>query len=446
MQTQDLLKRELSIYFNHPAICTVTFFEGSISVAETHFQSRFSQVLKANPWLGGKLVISGNEQKLVYCTETQLNDVLSVITTAIAISPQTEYETLIKTCSPFSLGGDGNLNGHKLLKAGAPVCRLTIAPTKRPSQFLVLFSLSHAIADGYTYYEILNMLTDSADVSVRALNPQRKMEYQQLLPTLISPPILKFGSSLTFLKAYLMGMFRKPASRALAYYVEEVKVEEAKKSCTTGFISTNDILTSHYMNACAPIRLGMMTINYRPRCSILNNNDAGNYEEIVLSDKGGHKTPESVRKSLIPNAQGLIRIFVCAHDSNSFYLNLNLNLKGRLSVSLSHYLDSSANVHSRSFLAGPSKEPIDRLIWSLQSNNCIYQFYFSGCRLQNVPWIWPLFFVQRQKSLLFFILQNSVHQLNLKAQMQVFWASPSVRTCFPFLTIASKIRKNNQRK
>lgn len=320
MPTQALLKRELSIYFNHPSICTVTFFEGSISVAEAHFQSRFSHVLQANPWLGGKLAMSGNEQKLVYSTETQLNDVLSVITTAIAISPQTEYETLIKTCSPYSIGGDGNLNGHKLLKAGAPVCRLVVAPTKQASQFVVLFSLSHAIADGYTYYEILNMLTDSAAVSVRALNPQRKMEYQQLLPTLISPPILNFGSSLTFLKAYLMGMFRKPSSRALAYYVDEAKIQEAKKLCTTGFISTNDILTSHYMNACAPVRLGMMTINYRPRCSILNNNDAGNYEEIVLSDKGGYKTPESVRLSLIPNAQGMIMIrMFCAHDPNPFY-------------------------------------------------------------------------------------------------------------------------------
>lgn len=62
----------------------------------------------------------GNEQKLVYSTETQLNGLLSVITTAIAISPKTEYEILIKACSPYSLGGDAN---HKLLKAGAPVCR-----------------------------------------------------------------------------------------------------------------------------------------------------------------------------------------------------------------------------------------------------------------------------------------------------------------------------------
>lgn len=101
-----------------------------------------------------------------------------------------------------------------------------------------------------------------------------------------------------------MGMFRKPPATARAYYVDEFKVEEAKKKCTAGFISTNDILNSQYMNACAPVRLGMMTINYRPRCSILNNNDAGNYEEIVLSDIGGYTSPENVRMSLNPNDQG----------------------------------------------------------------------------------------------------------------------------------------------
>lgn len=99
-------------------------------------------------------------------------------------------------------------------------------------------------------------------------------------------------------------MFRKPPATARAYYVDEFKVEEAKKKCTAGFISTNDILNSQYMNACAPVRLGMMTINYRPRCSILNNNDAGNYEEIVLSDIGGYTSPENVRMSLNPNDQG----------------------------------------------------------------------------------------------------------------------------------------------
>ena len=32
--------------------------------------------------------------------------------------------------------------------------------------------------------------------------------------------------------------------------------------------------------------------------------DAGNYEGCVLSDRGGHETPDLVRKSLSPTAEG----------------------------------------------------------------------------------------------------------------------------------------------
>lgn len=60
------------------------------------------------------------------------------------------------------------------------------------------------------------------------------------------------------------------------------------------------------MNACASVRLGMMTINYRTHCSILDNNDAGNYEEIILSDAGGHGTPEAIRASLTAKKKWLV--------------------------------------------------------------------------------------------------------------------------------------------
>ena len=304
MPSQLLLKRERHRFFNTPAICTATFFEGSFSLAGSHFKTRFNSVLRSNPWLAGKIDKSKVEAKLTYSNEPQLNDVFSLLDSPIDISPDTEYELLLKTCSTYSIGTNGSLNGHQLAKLSVPVCRLVVAPTKQVSQFVVLFSISHAIADGYTYYEILNMLTDSASVTIRALNPQRKMDFEQLVPKLMSPPVSKFLTSLTFLKAYLMGFLRKPKAKAMAYFVDESKVQQAKKRCTTGFVSTNDILTSHFMNASAPIRLGTMAINYRPRCSVLDKDDAGNYQDIVLSDIGGYSTPEAIRSSLVPNTEG----------------------------------------------------------------------------------------------------------------------------------------------
>ncbi|KAJ3063374.1 hypothetical protein HDU98_000819 [Podochytrium sp. JEL0797] len=60
-----------------------------------------------------------------------------------------EYKSLLAACLPHSVGGNGNLNGHKLLKAGVPVCRLVLAKTRGGTdELVVVFSFSHAIVDG----------------------------------------------------------------------------------------------------------------------------------------------------------------------------------------------------------------------------------------------------------------------------------------------------------
>ncbi|KAJ3069635.1 hypothetical protein HDU98_007306 [Podochytrium sp. JEL0797] len=182
-----------------------------------------------------------------------MNDILHVMPTPIDISPSMEYKSLLAACSPHSVGGNGNMNGHKLLKAGSPVLRLVLAKTRETDQFVVLFSLSHTFTN---------------DV----VNPRA---------CFLSPAVLRFGSSLTFIKASVMGMFRKPPATAMAYFVDESKVTMAKRKCVAD--ESNDLLTSHYITACSPVRLGLMTINYCPRCArILDSNFMGNYEESVV--------------------------------------------------------------------------------------------------------------------------------------------------------------------
>jgi hypothetical protein len=310
---EPLFGREASIYMQHPPICSVTFFQGDVGAAKLFLQSRLTSVLALNPWLGGKLAKGGKNLELVYPSESvSINDLFTVMPEPVKnLQMSTEYEDLMKACIPLSIGGNGLGNGAKQLKAKCVVSRFVIAPTTSASSdnpgFALVFSLSHAVADGYTYYEILGMLSDDSLASARALNPSRKQEYEaEHLSRLVSPSVLKFGASLTFIKAYLAGMFRKPPARPLAYFIDEGKVKQAKEEhahAAGSFISTNDIITSHFMTACSP-RLGMMAINYRPRCPILDSNDAGNYEEILLSDFDGYQTPAAVRASLVADATG----------------------------------------------------------------------------------------------------------------------------------------------
>lgn len=313
VKREPLFEREAAIYMQHPPICSVTFFQGDLEAAKLFLESRLTTVLALNPWLGGKLAKVGKKLELVYPEEpTLINDIFTVISEPVKnLEMTTEYEELMKTCIPLSIGGNGLGNGTKQLKEKSVVSRFVIAPTASANSdnpgFALVFSLSHAVADGYTYYEVLDMLSDDSLTSVRAMNPSRKQEYEfGHLSRLISPNVLKFGSSITFIKAYLAGMVRKPPARPLAYFIDESKVNQAKKEhahATDSFISTNDIITSHFMTVCSP-RLGMMAINYRPRCSILDPNDAGNYEEILLSDFDGYQTPAAVRASLVADASG----------------------------------------------------------------------------------------------------------------------------------------------
>jgi hypothetical protein len=313
VKREPLFGREAAIYMQHPPICSVTFFQGDVAAATLFLQTRLTDVLALNPWLGGKLAKDGKKLELVYPEEAiSLNDLFTVLPEPVKdLQVTTEYEALMKACIPLSIGGNGLGNGAKQLKAKCAISRFVIVPTAAANSdnpgFALVFSLSHAVADGYTYYEILGMLSDDSRAAVRALSPSRKQEYEaEYLSRLVSPNVLKFGASFTFMKAYLAGMFRKPPARPLAYFVDEGKVNRAKEehaNAKSSFISTNDVVTSHFLTVCSP-RLGMMAINYRPRCAILDSNDAGNYEEILLSDSDGYQTPAAVRASLVPDADG----------------------------------------------------------------------------------------------------------------------------------------------
>ena len=88
----------------------------------------------------------------------------------------------MKACIPLSVGGNGLGIGSKQLKEKSIISRFVIAPTGSVKSdslgFVLVFSISHAVADGYTYCEILGMLSDDSPDAVWALNPSRKQKYE----------------------------------------------------------------------------------------------------------------------------------------------------------------------------------------------------------------------------------------------------------------------------
>jgi hypothetical protein len=114
----------------------------------------------------------------------------------------------------------------------------------------------------------------------------------------------------------LSGLLFGPKAHWCCNMVDDDKVREAKSKAVAAasnsggggsgaevsFVSTNDILTSHFCNA-TQARVTMMVINMRDKISIpITDNHAGCYEGCMLLDAPNYTDPSQIRKCLSAGA------------------------------------------------------------------------------------------------------------------------------------------------
>eukprot|EP00756_Hemistasia_phaeocysticola_P061591 Hpha_TRINITY_DN5050_c0_g1::TRINITY_DN5050_c0_g1_i1::g.94028::m.94028 len=294
-----LHKRETSStgYWGHPGICTVTFCKGSAQAALKALRPRVLECLKANPWIGGRL---DGKRRLVYPSDTQglLDEILipRVIQNA-AVTKRTPYAELMK-----ATGGNKELavqGGAALQNSGGRVTKLVLVENATGSgEFAVVFSMSHVVADGHDYYKILNMITGTAEPT--ALDPRRVHEYEDREWEWTGKKDFGWLSGGGLIKGMLGGLLFGPKSEWRCHYVDEDKVATAKRGAVgVPFVSTNDVVTSHFCKA-AQARVAMMVINMRDKIGLegLTDNTAGCYEGCLLLDAPNYSTPSSIRACL----------------------------------------------------------------------------------------------------------------------------------------------------
>ena len=299
--TVELHKRETAAtgYWGHPGICTITFCKGSPATAFAALKTRLKAVVAANLWIAGQFV----NKKLVYPKEAYL-EVLDeiLVKTKKPISRSMEYKALVK-----ATGGDAMLSvqsGGKVQKTGARVTRMCVVELEgsKDGEFALVFSMSHVAADGHNYYKIYNMLAGNAPVE--SMTPARVHEYETREPEWTGKKDFAWLSGGGLIKGMLMGMLFGPKSSWCCYYVDESRVADEKAKASSGlqevpYVSTNDILTSHFCKA-AKARVGMMVVNFRNKISLeLTDSHAGCYEGCLLLDPTNYETPQAVRKCLL---------------------------------------------------------------------------------------------------------------------------------------------------
>jgi len=107
----------------------------------------------------------------------------------------------------------------------------------------VVFSLSHCVADGYVYYQLLNMLQSGADV--KALDPRRDPKKEDSMHRACSAELRPWRNGLGILMNVGAEKLCGRRTRMKWYKVDPERIRAAKQKAVDGgaeFVSTNDIL------------------------------------------------------------------------------------------------------------------------------------------------------------------------------------------------------------
>ena len=195
--------------------------------------------------------------------------------------------------SPLEVKG-----GSKAVNKDAVQMKVTIIPDEG-DRWALIVSISHTIADGFTYYQIYNQISASAEV--KALSPARKESFSADLAGAVGKAESRFYYSVSFVLNCVSTMLLGGAVKSRCRLVDPARVEAAKAAAKadgdSAFVSTNDLLTANWAKV-TRAQLLEMPINLRNRLPGIGDGDAGNYEWIVLYQEEDCLRPGQIRQSL----------------------------------------------------------------------------------------------------------------------------------------------------
>eukprot|EP00392_Amoebophrya_sp_AT5.2_P003812 g3817.t1 len=323
----DLLENEGWAYMYLDGVTTVTFFDGAIPAQ--WIKDRLVSIVQASPWVAGRLAPSKGgpgaatakgKPQLCFTSTLAPDEILGSLLQEVNdldLSHTMPYEELVTKLKKHPSKPHIPL-GWTLLEKKLPCVKVTIAKgtssgaatpgvghRSSSSSWALILSISHVVADGYTYYKLLSMFSEK--VEVESLDPVRKHEFIPAMKKAVGEAEYNtvMGAP-SLIVNYLGNMFFGKKPRVRAFYVDPLKIEaaklEAKKNVHSGveFVSANDILTA-WWGRLTKARIVEMAVNFRGRLKAdpnLRETDAGNYEGCILFSPDDCKDPAMIRKAL----------------------------------------------------------------------------------------------------------------------------------------------------
>ena len=323
---EPLLDTESSLYvfLAEPAITTVTFFkDADVEKSTSWLRGRVSAICRANPWLVGRLVRNKKLHKNVllalpkHIQDKDIDALLGPghdsVKSLEGISTDTPYSTV---CAKLSKSNAVVGPGYKLVGKDKRISKFTLAKVGN-GQVALIVSMTHAVADGHTYYKILSMLMGEIEETTYTRNHNfvplgfkaiGEADSKYLTSFSFMLCCLKVSNGQSLIREIQVGHDSTFSQQSMmfggnvklnAQYVDKEKIREwkEKEAGNADYISTNDILTSTFSQSVGADVL-LMAINLRNRVENTYSNDAGNYSLVVVHDRQSSKRPSDIRTSL----------------------------------------------------------------------------------------------------------------------------------------------------
>ena len=126
--------------------------------------------MKSNPWLGGSLKKSfGKGVHLVY-NDINIDELLFLNPDGLKIHSKLSYTEITALAEEYIVKSPKDI-----LNTDLKVCSLILNQTSE-NNFSMIFSVSHSVVDGHSYYQLLNMF--SKDKTIESLSIERKFEME----------------------------------------------------------------------------------------------------------------------------------------------------------------------------------------------------------------------------------------------------------------------------
>ena len=310
-------------------VSTITWFRGDHSEAATILKARIAKIVELNPWLAGRIVKHDAKNCLAYSTDKNVSSTSILFSHLTAPIPSiyrgTLFEDLGKLLTEASI----------LLKAGrcefeGPLWKVTVLPcAKSPSsRFAVVVSMSHVAGDGHTFYCLYNQLMGSRPIQEMKLTriATTVKEQEAALGKTVSH-VSGIGMTISMIRgllhAKLIAPWRGCTPQSHYFMVDADKIKLAKEKArghasTVPFVSTNDILTSWFLQN-STCQHGFMAINFRNRLKGHTDAHAGNYENVLYYRIPDDTSPPTlIRQSLAT----LKRVVTTSHTPSCLELGL----------------------------------------------------------------------------------------------------------------------------